>query len=177
MKTFHKTNSPAVKVARVEFAHYMCERCLQKHRVQVEETGYNLYTKRMYGRAARGEHVVWTVGGQRGGNITVIIAIYDVGGLIYHEIHVQSVTKEVFHDFLTSLEVILDEDDAVVIMDNASCHRDAAQSLTSHEMRYLPPHSPFLNPIEKCFGVLKASPQQHCRRLWYCSSQESGTNS
>ena len=158
-------NSPAVKDARVEFAHYMYERGPQKHRVYVDETGYNLYTKRTYGRAARGERVVRTVGGQRGGNITLIAAISDVGGLIYHEIHVQSVTKEVFHDFLASLEVILGEDDAVVIMDNAPCHRDAAQSLTNHEMRYLPPYSPFLNPIENCFGVLKATLKHHLNNI------------
>ncbi len=33
------------------------------------------------------------------------------GGLIYHEKHVRSVTKEIFNNFQTSLEVILDEED------------------------------------------------------------------
>ena len=28
-------------------------------------------------------------------------------------------------------------------------------------MKYLPPHSPFLNPIENCFAVLKATLKHH----------------
>lgn len=161
----HDRNSPDVKEARVQFAHYMYERGLQRHRVYVDETGYNLHTKRTYGRAARGERVVRTVGGQRGGNTTLIAAISDRGGLIYSEIHTSSVTQEVFHHFLASLEVILDAEDAVVIMDNAPCHRRANDSMINHQVKYLPPHSPFLNPIENCFSVLKATLKQHLNNI------------
>ena len=162
----HSRNSATVKDARLEYAHFMYETGLQQHRVYVDETGYNLYTKRTYGRAPQSERVIRTVGGQHGGNITLIAAISDVGGLIYHEIHTRSVTKEVFHDFMTSLGVIIaEEDNIIVIMDNAPCHNDAAQCLPNHEVRYLPPHSPFLNPIENCFSVLKATLKHHLNSI------------
>ena len=133
-------NSLAVKEARVQFAHYMYDEGLQKDRMYIDETGFNLYTKQMYGQATRGEHAIRVVGDQRGGNITLVAAISDVTGLVYHEIHTQSVTKEVFASFLTSLDVILGDEEAILIMDNASCHGDAGQVIQNHEVRYLPTH-------------------------------------
>ena len=134
---------------------------MQKHRIYIDETGFNLYTKRMYGQAARGERAIRVVGGQRGGNITLVVAISDVAGLVYHEIHTHGVTKEVFTNFLTSLDVILGDEESILFMDNATCHRDAGQVVANGEVRYLLPHSPFPNPIEACFAVLKAT-LKHC---------------
>ena len=68
-------NSQQVKDKRVEYAHYMYETGLQEHRIYIDETGYNLYTKRTYGRAPRGQRVNRIVGGQREGNITLIAAV------------------------------------------------------------------------------------------------------
>ena len=109
----------------------------------------------------------------------MISAISDVGGLIYHEIHVQSVTKEVFHDVLTPLEVILDEDDAVVVMDNAPRHRDAAQSLLDQPSNELPPTtfafpSPCRKMLQRFESCPQASPRQHCRRLCCAASRRVG---
>ena len=46
-----------------------------------------------------------------------------------------------------------------LILDNASFHRggNIKQIVESygHSLMYLPPYSPELNPIEKCWGVLK----------------------
>ena len=58
-------NTDAVKDSRVTFAHYMYENGLQQHRIYVDETDYNLYTSRSYGRAPQGERVNRIVGGQR----------------------------------------------------------------------------------------------------------------
>ena len=48
----------------------------------------------------------------------------------------------------------------VVVMDNLSSHKRAgvraAIESTGAELRYLPPYSPDLNPIEKTFSKLKA---------------------
>ena len=77
------------------------------------------------------------------------------------KVHTQSITKEVFASFLTSLDVILGDEEAILIMDNAPCHRDAGHVIQNHEVRYLPPHSPFLNPIEHCFTVVKTTLKHH----------------
>ena len=42
-----------------------------------------------------------------------------------------------------------------MIMDNAPCHKNAASSNPVHVMKFLPTHSPFLNPIENSFSAWK----------------------
>jgi len=48
----------------------------------------------------------------------------------------------------------------VVVMDNLACHKSAAVgrliAAAGAEVRYLPPYSPDLNPIERLFSKLKA---------------------
>ena len=53
--------------------------------------------------------------------------------------------------FMTNLQAILGDEDAVLIMDNAPCYKNIG-----FDIKYLPPHSPFLNPIEECFSVFKS---------------------
>lgn len=150
-------NSESVKLARVAFANYMYDQGIHQHRVYIDETGYNLYTARTYGRAPRGERVNRIVAGQRGNNVTLIAAVSNVAGLFYHEIHVTSVTKEVFGNFMTSLSCVLGPEEAVFFMDNAPCHADVEDEFNRHPVKKIPPHSPFLNPIENCFSALKAN--------------------
>lgn len=149
-------NSPQVKVARIAYAHWMYEVGLHKHRIYVDETGFNLYTKRTYGRAVQGQRVNRVVKGQRGNNVTVIVAISDMVGVVYHEIHDRSVTREAFASFMTCLEVMLGEEETVIIMDNAPCHQGIQDNFENLEIKFLPAYSPFLNPIEECFSVFKA---------------------
>ena len=50
-----------------------------------------------------------------------------------------------------------------IVMDNAPCHRDIEKWVTmtaNQEVVKLPPWSPFLNPIENCFSVMKAAAKQ-----------------
>ncbi|KAG7170127.1 putative DDE superfamily endonuclease domain-containing protein 48 [Homarus americanus] len=102
-------NSPAVKEARHAYATWMLATGLQQQLVYIDETGFNLWNKRTYGRARRGERVHRAVGGQRGRNTTVIAAIAEHCRILYHEIHYGSVTKEVFSDFIASLAAIKSE--------------------------------------------------------------------
>ena len=69
-----------------------------------------------------GERVNRIVGGQRGRNATVIAAILDQVGLLYYEIHFSSVTQDVFGSFIYQLEVILEDEPAVLIINNAPIH-------------------------------------------------------
>ena len=129
---------------------------MAKHRIYVDETGFNLWTKRAYGRAPRGERVNRVVRGQRGNNITVIVAISDSVGVLYYEIKEGGVNKDKFSDFMMSLSAVLGEEEAVVILDNAPCHRGVQNRFPDLSIKFLPPYSPFLNPIEECFSVFKA---------------------
>ncbi|KAG7162764.1 uncharacterized protein LOC121873561 [Homarus americanus] len=150
-------NSEDVNAARVSLSQYMYEDGIQQPRVYVDETGYNLYTCRTYGRAPRGQHVNTIVAGQRGSNVTLIAAIYTLVSLFYYEIHVISVTKEVLKNFMTSLDFVLGPEAAVILMDNAPCHAGIEQEFEDRVIKKLHPQSPFLNPNENCFLVLKAT--------------------
>ena len=134
---------------------------MQKHRIYVDETGFNLNTKRAYGRARQGERVNRIVRRQRGSNVTVITAISDKVGVLYYEVHWETVKRESFIHFMTSLEAVLGDEDAVIILDNAPCHSRINESFEYLQIRFLSPHSPFLNPIEECFSVFKSYLKQH----------------
>ena len=91
-------------------------------------------------------------------NISAIVVISNQVGVLYNEIHTGSVTKDIYLDFITSISAILGEE-KVLIMDNAPCH-NINFIHEDHKIKYLPPYSPFLNPIENWFSVLKADLKQ-----------------
>ena len=86
--------------------------------------------------------------------------ISDSAGLIYYETNQGGTTKEVFVNFLYNLDVILGDFNPLIIMDNALCHNSLAEVFPNRDFVYLPPYSPFLNPIESCFSALKARLKQ-----------------
>ena len=148
-------NSEAVLDSRREYAQWMMQDGINRHRIYVDETGYNLWTKRTYGRARLGERVNRIVGGQRGRNATIICAISNQVGVLYHEIHFQTVNKPTFNNFMASLEAILGDEAAIIIMDNAPIHRGIDIIYPELSMKFLPAYSPFVNPIENYFSVFK----------------------
>ena len=68
-------NQQAVKVERREFFEWLMNEGLQQNLVFQDETGFNLWTVRTRGRARRGEAAVRILGGQRGQNVTVLLAV------------------------------------------------------------------------------------------------------
>ena len=153
----HQRNSPETKEARRLYADFMYERGLQLHRIYVDECGFNLYTRRSFGRAQVGERVSRTVGGDRGGNVTLIAAISDRAGLFHHQINFHTTTADVFSGFISELSALLEESEpSLILFDNAPCHRGIQEQFPETDMKFLPPWSPFLNPIENCFSTLKA---------------------
>ena len=151
---------------------------LQLEKVYVDETDFNLWIKRTYGKARVGERVNRRVGGQRGRNVTVIAAISDRVGVLYHEIHCTSVTNDCFNGFVRTLEQFLIGRNAVIILDNASVHNQMADIYPELTFKYLPPDSPFLNPNELFFsvqGVPETLPAWTSRSVYHGSSQAAGT--
>ena len=126
----------------------------------VDETGFNLYTKRACGRARQSERVNRIVREQRGLNVTVIAAISDKVGLLYHEVYWEIVKRGSFVHFMISLEVILRNEDAVIILDNAPCHNRVNEFFEILQKLFLLVYSPFLNPIKECFSVFNAYVKQ-----------------
>ena len=60
-----RRNCAEVKEQRREYGQWMIETGLQRHRIYIDESGFNLWTRRNYGRARIGERVNRIVGGQK----------------------------------------------------------------------------------------------------------------
>lgn len=124
----------------------------------VDEAGVNLALTRMFGRAPRGERVTDSVPQNYGENVTMIGALSLSG--VEALMTVNGATDgDIFLVFVRDvLAPTLSEGD-VVIWDNLGAHRSQAVR-EAVEARgavviFLPPYSPDMNPIERCWSKIK----------------------
>ena len=124
----------------------------------LDEAGSNLAMTRLYGRAARGERVYDTVPQNYGENITML-ACLSADGLSAPMTVEGAVDGAVFLAYVEQVlaPTLLKGD--VVVMDNLGAHKvkgikEAIESRGA-KVIYLPPYSPDLNPIEKCWSKIK----------------------
>ncbi len=132
--------------------------------IYVDESSFNLFTRRTRGRAVRGRPAVRQLNFERGRNLNLCLAVAAEVGVVYFELQRGTMTKEKFGSFLYSLDAILEAQGAsncFIIMDNAPVHNDAESSVGT--VKKLPPYSPFLYPIENCFSVLKTKLREELR--------------
>jgi transposase len=114
----------------------------------------------LYGRAPRGERAVGSVPQNYGENLTVIGAL-SVGGL-QAVMTVEGATDgDVFREYVEQVLCPTLQAGDVVVMDNLGAHKVSGvrESIESKgaEVIYLPPYSPDLNPIERCWSKLKSA--------------------
>lgn len=126
--------------------------------VFIDETGVNLSMTRLYGRCEGGERVFDDRPGNKGKNITLIGAMSDEG-LIATMTFSGSLNTA---SFLVLIEQILLPQlwvGAIVGLDNLSVHYaqaaiDLIESVGA-KVKFLPPYSPDLSPIELCWSKIK----------------------
>ena len=109
-------NSDRVLGMRRDYAQWMLAEGMNQDRIYIDECGFNIWTRRNYGRAKVGDRVIH---GQRGRNANVICAISNRCGILYHEVHFGAVNKERFSSFMRTIELLLEGSNCVIIMDNA----------------------------------------------------------
>lgn len=124
----------------------------------LDEAGSNLAMTRLYGRAARGERVVETVPQNYGENITMLASL-SLSGIEAPMTINGAVDAIVFKVYLEQvLSPTLKAGD-IVVMDNLPAHKVAGIKelieASGAQLIYLPPYSPDLNPIEKCWSKIK----------------------
>ena len=160
-------NTPEVLKSRAEFVAQNLLPFSTKNYIYVDETGFNLRTKKSKGWALSGHPATLSVL-PKGKNITVIGAL-SREGLIHYRI-VQSLrerrgtTAEDFRSFLLDLLGKIPSG-SIIVMDNAKIHHaeilqtllELIRNAHKSEIVFLPPYSPFLNPIEYAFNDLKQS--------------------
>ena len=148
--------SERVQARRVE---YQAELVAISGRLKfLDEAGSNLAMTRLYGRAAPGERVYDRVPQNYGENITMLACLSEAGLSAPMTIE-GAVDGTVFRAYVEQvLAPTLSQGD-VVIMDNLGAHKvkgiKEAIEARGAKVIYLPPYSPDLNPIEKCWSKIK----------------------
>ncbi|KAL3972979.1 myogenic factor 5 [Sarotherodon galilaeus] len=142
----------------------------------VDEAGFNLAKSRRRGRNLIGQRATIQVPGQRGGNISMCAAISEDGVVGCRPV-LGSYNTEHLIIFLNELEQACQGEDIVyvVVWDNVSFHhaqlvQEWFQPHPRFMTLYLPPYSPFLNPIEEFFStwrwkVYDRHPHEHVSLL------------
>jgi transposase len=127
--------------------------------VFVDETGTSTKMARLYGRSAQGTRCVGAIPHGHWKTTTF------VGGLRLSGIAAPMVLDGAMNGpaFLAWVEQMLApalEPGDIVVMDNLPAHKPAAVRIAIEgrgaELRYLPPYSPDLNPIEMAYSKFKA---------------------
>jgi transposase len=142
--------------------------------VYIDETGFNLHLRRRYGRSLAGSRATVPVVNSRGTNISVAAAM-SVDGLLKYKCRIGAFNGNAFGDYLDELFVAMRERDMEkcwIVMDNVRFHHSAHVQdkihAAGHVLKFLPPYSPMLNPIELLFSKWKSA----IRRTGFLSDRD-----
>ena len=113
---------------------------------------------RLFARALNGERAVSSISGTKGGNVSLIGAL-NLDGIVAAMTIPGSTNTEVFLTYMTQVLIPQLWKGAIVVMDNLKAHhaesvRVAIESVGA-KVKFLPPYSPDLSPIELCWSKLK----------------------
>jgi transposase len=124
----------------------------------IDEAGSNLAMTRLRGRAAPGERVFDSVPQNYGENVSMLAAL-SIEGVSAPMTIQGAVDGLVFLEYLKQVLCPTLQAGDVVVMDNLSAHKiKLVRELIEAQgarLIYLPPYSPDLNPIEKCWSKIK----------------------
>lgn len=124
----------------------------------LDESGINRYIYREYGRSLRGEKVFGEISGTRFARESFISAL-SKGKFLSPMCFQGTCNTELFNTWLKKVLIPELKPGQVLILDNASFHRsEISKQLVEAagcKLLFLPPYSPDLNPIEKCWANLK----------------------
>ena len=153
---------PDVVEKRKEWEQFMQE--VEPERlVFLDESGVNIGLTRNYGRSIGKTRVVDYVPFNRPVRTTVVSSIRLDGQYCYNIID-GAMNKERFKSYIEKLSKTLKTGD-IVIMDNLSSHKvsgiEELINAAGATVKYLPPYSPDLNPIELLWSKMKS-----CLKKW-----------
>ena len=127
--------------------------------VFIDETGAATDMARRYGRCPRGQRLVASVPWGHW-KTTTFVAALRVDGITAPCVFDGPMDGPCFRAYIEQFVVPTLRPGDIVVMDNLPSHKVAgireAIEAASAELRYLPPYSPDLNPIEQFFAKLKA---------------------
>jgi len=126
----------------------------------IDESGVNIAMTRLYGRAPKGERVLGSAPQNYGENVTMLGALSCAG--LEAMMTVNGATDgDVFRAYIREVLAPTLKEGDIVVLDNLSAHKVAgvreAVEARGAQLIYLPPYSPDLNPIERCWSKLKTA--------------------
>eukprot|EP01112_Ceratiomyxa_fruticulosa_P023632 TRINITY_DN912_c0_g1_i1.p1 TRINITY_DN912_c0_g1~~TRINITY_DN912_c0_g1_i1.p1 ORF type:complete len:547 (+),score=142.39 TRINITY_DN912_c0_g1_i1:136-1776(+) len=134
--------------------------------VYIDESGFHMHIKKSKGRALAGEKATLSLV-PKGSRISLIAALSELGYPHYQLFNdlgdkKRGVRAEDFRSFLLDLAPKIPRN-AVILLDNAKIHHAELLVPTFQMLKqtygidhiFLPPYSPFLNPIELSFNSIK----------------------
>lgn len=126
----------------------------------IDESGVNLALTRLYGRAPRGERACGSVPINYGSNLTMIGAL-GIGGLDALMTIDGATDGDIFRIYVGKVLCPTLQPGDIVVMDNLGAHkvsgiREAIEGCKA-KLIYLPPYSPDLSPIERCWSKIKTA--------------------
>ena len=127
--------------------------------VFIDETGTSTKMARLYGRSRRGRRVIGRVPWGHWKTVTFVAGLRQ-DGITAPFVIDRAMTGAIFVEYIRRCLVPTLGPGDIVVMDNLPAHKvgDVREIIAQAgaELRYLPPYSPDLNPIEQSFAKLKA---------------------
>ncbi len=127
--------------------------------VFIDETGTNTKMARLYGRSKHGQRVIGRVPWGHWKTVTVVAGLRQDAITAPFVIDC-AMNAAIFVEYIRQCLVPTLEPGDIVVMDNLPAHKveDVREIIEAAgaELRYLPPYSPDLNPIEQSFAKVKA---------------------
>ena len=133
----------------------------------LDETWASTNMTRTHGRCPHGQRLVMSVPHGHWKTTTFVVAL-TLQGLVAPTVVDGPMNGDIFVAYVEQQLVPLLKRGDIVVMDNLSSHKRAAVKAAIEsvgaELRFLPPYSPDLNPIEKAFSKLKSMLRKAQRR-------------
>ncbi len=125
----------------------------------IDETGAATNLARRSGRCRRGQRLRAAVPHSHYKTITLDAGL-SLRGIVAQKAFDRPINAALFEEWVETCLVPALQKGDVVVMDNLPAHKgprvEELITAAGAELRYLPPYSPDMNPIEKAFSKLKA---------------------
>ena len=138
-----------------------------EHLIFIDESGLSTKMARLRGWAARGEHCCAAIPHGHWKTVTFVGGL-TLTGFVAPMLLDGPMDGECFRAWVEQMLAPTLRPSDIVVMDNLAAHKVAgvrqAIEACGAELRYLPPYSPDLNPIENAFAKLKAHVRKSAAR-------------
>jgi len=127
--------------------------------VFIDETGASTNLARKRGRCRRGRRLRAAIPHGHYKTVTLVAGLR-LNGLAAQKVFDRPINAALFEEWVERCLVPTLSKGDIVVMDNLPAHKgprvEELIKAAGAELRYLPPYSPDMNPIEKAFSKLKA---------------------